>query len=69
MVIRRAWTSEEVERLRLHIAKGGSVSRATAIFKRPEDALRRQAKQHGWKFPTIRQLRSKASGTQPDAAV
>jgi hypothetical protein len=63
---RQVWTAEEVERLRLHIEKGGSVSRAIAIFKRPEDALRRKAQEHGWKFPTIRQLRNRASGTPSD---
>lgn len=63
---RRVWTSEEMQQLREHIEKGGSLSRAVAKFKRTEEALRRQASGQGWKFPTIRQLRNKASGTQSD---
>jgi hypothetical protein len=30
--------------------------------------LRRQASIQGWKFPTIRQLRNKASGTQSSSS-
>lgn len=58
----RVWTEEDIERLRLHIEAGQSVSRAAVKFKRTEQAVRTEASKHGWKFPTIRQLRAKAIG-------
>jgi hypothetical protein len=59
----RIWADEDIERLRLHIESGGSVGRAAVIFKRSATALRTEAGKHGWKFPTIRQLRARAVGS------
>jgi hypothetical protein len=55
------WTEEDLQRLRLHIEAGGSLGRAAVKFKRTAQALRSKARELGWKFPTIRQLRA-ASG-------
>jgi hypothetical protein len=60
----KAWSDEDIERLREHIAKGGSVARACIIFRRSEQACRTQAKALGLHFPTIRELRKKAFGTE-----
>jgi hypothetical protein len=62
----RTWTDDDTERLRLHIAAGGSAYGAVAKFNRSTQALRTKAAQHGLKFPTIRQLRKRAAG--PDQA-
>lgn len=64
----RSWTAEETEQLRTHIARGGSVARAAVIFRRTEGALRGHATVCGLKFPTIRELRRKASGSAQDGA-
>jgi len=59
----RSWSDEDTERLRLHIERGGSAARAVAMFGRSEQAIRTKAALHGWKFPTIRELRRKAAGS------
>ena len=59
---RREWTPEEDERLRSHIASGGSAARASVILKRTESAVRARATELDLRFPTIRALRTKASG-------
>jgi hypothetical protein len=66
----RIWTAEDSERLRLHIARGGSAPRAAVMFKRSQAAVRAHASELGLKFPTIRELRRKAAGTPypPDEA-
>jgi len=48
--------------MRSHIAAGGSAARASVIFKRTESAVRARAAELGLKFPTIRELRSRATG-------
>lgn len=58
----RVWTADETERLRAHIAAGGSVARATVKFKRTEAAVRHHAYELGLTFPTIRDLRKRAIG-------
>jgi hypothetical protein len=60
----RVWTDEDTERLRRHIEQGGSVARASVIFRRSEQAVRSHAAANGWKFPTIRELRKRASGSE-----
>jgi hypothetical protein len=60
----RVWTAEDTERLRRHIEQGGSVARASVIFRRSEQAVRSHAGSNGWKFPTIRELRRRASGSE-----
>jgi hypothetical protein len=61
------WTDEASQRLREHIARGGSAARASIIFKRSVQAVRSHASSLGLKFPTIRQLRAKALGSEPQA--
>jgi hypothetical protein len=61
----KTWTPEDTERLRLHIERGGSLARAAVVFKRTEASVRDHAGKHGWKFPTILQLRRRALGLQP----
>lgn len=59
----RAWSEHDTERLRQHIERGGSVARAAVIFRRSGQAVRAHAAANGWKFPTIRELRCKATGS------
>jgi hypothetical protein len=64
MTNRRAWTNEEMSGcacILRPVARSRELLQYSSGLK-----MRRQAKFHGWKFPTIRQLRSKASGTHPD---
>lgn len=61
----KIWTPEDTERLRLHIERGGSLARAAVVFKRTEASVRDHASKHGWKFPTILELRRRALGMQP----
>jgi hypothetical protein len=60
---KRAWTPEDDERLRSHIARGGSAGRASVMLKRSEQSVRTRAAELGVKFPTIRELRLRAGGT------
>jgi hypothetical protein len=60
----RIWTGEDTERLCRHIEQGGSVARASVIFRRSDQAVRSHAGANGWKFPTIRELRKRASGSE-----
>jgi hypothetical protein len=57
---KRAWTPEDDERLRAHIAAGGSAARAVAMFRRSEQAIRTHALELGLRFPSIRELRARA---------
>jgi hypothetical protein len=54
---RNTWTEEECERLRAHIASGGSAARASVIFKRPITSLQTQARKLGTPFPDSRVVR------------
>jgi hypothetical protein len=60
----RPWSAEDTERLRVHIERGGSTARAAVVFKRTRQAVKAHASACGWKFPTIRQLRKKAMGSE-----
>jgi len=51
--------------MRSHIQAGGSAARASVIFKRTEAAVRARAADLGLKFPTIRELRTRATGNVP----
>jgi hypothetical protein len=64
MVAHRPWTQEDTERLKQHIGRGGSAARAAVMFKRTEQAVRAHASACGWKFPTIRELRKRATGSE-----
>ncbi len=59
---KRAWTPDDDERLRLHIARGGSAGRASVMLKRSGQSVRTRAAELGLKFPTIRELRQRAGG-------
>jgi hypothetical protein len=61
--LHRGWSDEDTERLRAHIARGGSLARATVMFGRTEQALRAQAAVVGLKFLTINELRRRAKGS------
>jgi hypothetical protein len=61
---KRPWTAEEDARLRAHIAKGGSPGRASVMLKRTDQSVRTRAAELGLKFPTIKELRARASGDQ-----
>lgn len=58
----RSWTEDETERLRAHIARGGSATRAAVMFHRTQGAVRAHAAACGLRFPTISELRRRASG-------
>jgi len=64
MSAHRSWTDEDTARLQLHIEQGGSAARAAVIFKRTEQAVRAHASTCGWRFPTIRELRKRATGSE-----
>jgi formate-dependent phosphoribosylglycinamide formyltransferase (GAR transformylase) len=57
-------TTLATERLRAHIARRGSLARASVMFGRTEDALRAHAASLGLKFPTISELRKRAKGSE-----
>jgi hypothetical protein len=59
---RGVWSAEDVERLRKHIAGGGSAARAAGVFKRTEAAVKAKALELGLKFPTVNELRRRARG-------
>jgi hypothetical protein len=61
----RSWTDEETRRLRAHIERGGSAARAAVMFHRTQGAVRAHAAVCGLKFPTISELRRKATGSSP----
>lgn len=54
----KAWSDEDIERLREHIARGGSVARASVMFGRTKAAARAQAASLGLRFLTVRELRA-----------
>jgi hypothetical protein len=64
MSAHRSWTDEDTARLQQHIERGGSAARAAVIFKRTEQAVRAHASACGWRFPTIRELRKRATGSE-----
>jgi hypothetical protein len=59
------WTPEDDERLRLLVAQGASLIRATAALKRRQSVVRERANKLGCPFPTIREARKKWTNT-PD---
>jgi hypothetical protein len=61
---KRSWSAEDDARLRAHIAKGGSAGRAAVMLKRSDQSVRTRAAELGLKFPTIRELRARATGQQ-----
>lgn len=64
---KRSWSAEDDAKLRAFIEKGGSPARAAVMLKRSSQAVRTHAADLGLKFPTIRELRARASGEQPAA--
>jgi hypothetical protein len=66
--LHRGWSDEDTERLRAHIARGGSLARATVMFGRTEQALRAHAAVVGLKFLTINELRRRAKGSVKGSA-
>ena len=47
----RAWTEDEIERLRGFAAQGASLVRAAAAFNRTTNSVRYQARKLGLSFP------------------
>jgi len=64
-----SWTPEENERLRAHVASGGSAARAAVMFKRTQPAVRSHATELGLRFPSIRELRVRMGGGDPRTAI
>ena len=56
---RSSWDEQQLDRLRQHVVGGGSVYRASVIFKRPVFQIRLKAREIGCPFPTLRQIRAK----------
>lgn len=56
---KQAWTEEQCERLRQHVATGGSVFRASAMFGLSVSGLRTKARELGCPFPSLREERAK----------
>ena len=56
---RLSWDEERLDRLRQHVLSGGSVFRASVIFKRPVEQHRLRAKGMGCPLPPLRKVGSK----------
>jgi hypothetical protein len=58
---RSSWDDQQLDRLRQHVARGGSLMRAAVIFNRPMTQIRLKAKEIGHPFPTLQQSRAKTN--------
>jgi hypothetical protein len=67
MVGRSLWNEDKLQRLRQHVANGGSVARASVIFGTSVSQVRQKAREGGFPFPTLRenQARQKAAALAP----
>jgi hypothetical protein len=54
-----SWSAEDIERLKAHVAAGGSAARAASIFKRTILAVKQVARREGCPFPHDYSLRRK----------
>jgi hypothetical protein len=55
----RVWTAEENERLKAFVAKGVSIIKVAAAFKRKTVSVRNQARKLGRPFPSTKEYRKK----------
>ena len=55
----RPWTPEEDEQLKAFVARGASIIRAAAAFKRKKQSVRERARKLGCPFPTLAAARKK----------
>ena len=60
----RVWTAEENERLKTFVAKGASIIKVAAAFKRSIVSIRIQARKLGTPVPSLKEYRKKVG--QPD---
>lgn len=54
----KGWSAADIERLRLMVLAGASVTRCSAALNRPSNAVRNQARRMGTPFPGIRILKA-----------
>lgn len=59
MTGRAFWNDQQVERLRKHVAGGGTAIRAAVIFGISISSVREKARQLGCPFPTLREERTR----------
>jgi hypothetical protein len=59
MAGRLLWDERNIERLRQHVATGGSLMRASVIFRIGTTQLRAKARELGCPFPTEREDRAR----------
>lgn len=53
------WDEQQLQRLRQHVASGGSVLRAAVIFRKSTGHVRDKAREIGCPFPTLRESQAK----------
>lgn len=59
MTGRSRWDDQKEERLRQHVANGGTAARASVVFRVSVLAVRAKAREIGCPFPTLREDRAK----------
>jgi hypothetical protein len=64
----RSWTEDETERFRSHMLRGGSAARASVMFRRTVNGVRKQAVKMGLPFPNAVQLRKRLADSAGIAA-
>jgi len=52
------WTTEHIELLRSLVESGASPARASVILRRPKLAVQNKARQLGWPFPDVRNVKA-----------
>jgi GcrA cell cycle regulator len=63
MLLARPWTAEEEEQLKAFVARGASIIRAAAAFKRKKQSVRERARKLGCPFPALATARKKWADT------
>lgn len=68
MTGRSQWNEVQIERLRNHVASGGSLIRAAAMFRLTTNQMRVKARELGCPFPTLRENRAKLNAAMVSRA-
>jgi len=66
----RVWTEAEVDRLRQLTEQGATLMRASAALRRSKSSVQKKAKELGFRFPGVREVRAslqKSGATEPSA--
>jgi hypothetical protein len=60
------WDQDKLERVRQHVASGGSVARASVIFRVSAATVRTKARELGSPFPTVREDRARRNAAMAE---